>query len=998
MAKNPIINKWSKNSSNDDEFMKKLLTFGMKKENQDIDSAFSRPLQFISNKVIARLGVGSHLINDYTVTALGHAFCDSIVEAGKNDNEFKIFLSNDNTFHALLYTNILARIFDEKGFKSYIFEKNNSYPSVLKNLAAKDDDCDAIISVESFKGLKNIMQISFNWGDGRPFNQVEIARILFKLNSVNYLSLDIPNQGISFKYNHSPLNYNREILKRYSPLISSFKKQNLKFGVDISQLSTANFYYDTLNRLQIDYFTPARKKDAYIINANNPDCLRKIFWKSLLKKPDANFAISQDGSGINLSVRYKKVFKYFKPDEIAALYLNFLIEDDPTFDKANFANSYIIKSLGAGSLTSLIALKHNIGVEETPKVSEIWEIANRNRIKNKKLLFAFTRFSQFAPFNRFFNGFDANLFMLELMRMIAFYKEKSLTLYEVLQQIYDKYGLHHVITKTFNLDDEMASRFIKRILKSETIGNHKIVNFKEYKNATIVNNNIHLKLSFEGGNSITVKYSIIEKEITIDCEAVAKTNSQEDRTNVVILERELMDGILELKEDFKIRKITPWTFIKWFLFIMTFIGVIIFLYFSIYNFKDDSFFGTNGDMGEMFKRMGIVIFKDHKTQFAFLSIVLSFFIWTLFNAIIFKRLLDFQGQKVKWNDLMISSLISIIVQNVTPKSIGGDLATYWYLRRKGVKRSTLLPVVVTNTFLWQVTNVIITVFFLPFGIWFYKDFFTNIDNPQVKVFYAFFITGLFMDSTFALFFFILAFNKKIQNWLLKVFIKFLEWLPFVKIYDPFLVKAKYEYEFYEMRQGMKKTFKKWYQFAEVIIWKLLPNFFSPIAFFMKASGVLQTNLKGGWYFNVLVSNTIIRIGNSVSITPGGQGTNEIFTNMIYKTIMKDLTNANEWVYRGKDYGLNQISNAKLMTTIGSIWGTFLGSILSAIYLMLVLIGEKRVDLYQIKEKNLRLIQNDNMSATTRTKTRFYKISFTIYTIIIIALAITILCPLMGSYK
>ncbi|UUD35023.1 lysylphosphatidylglycerol synthase domain-containing protein [Mycoplasmopsis caviae] len=991
MANNPILNKWNKNSSDDDEFVKKLLTFGLKKEKQDIDSAFSRPLRFISNKVIAKLGVGSHLINDYTVTALGHAFCDVMNEVHKQNSEFRIFLVNDNSFHSLLYINILARIFDEKGFKSHIFEKNGSYPSVLKNLAAKEDNCQAIISIENFKGLKNIMQISFNWGDGRPFNHVDVARILFKLNSVNYLNLDIPNQGISFRYNHSPLDYSKEIYKRYLPLFKDLKDKDLKFGIDISQISTTNFYLDILKRLHIEYVDTNRKKDAFNINADNPDCLRRIYWKTLFKKTNANFSISHDGSGVNLSIRHKKVFKYFKPDEIAALYLNFLLEDDQTFDKTNLTNSYIIKSLGVGTLTSQIALKHNIHVEETSKVSEIWEISKRNSDKN--LIFAFTRFSQFSPFNRLFNGFDANLFMLELIRMIIFYKDKNLSLYDVLQKIYDNYGLHHVVSKNFTLDDEMASRFIKRIIKSEAIGNHKIVNLKEYKNTAIVNNNVHLKLYFEGGNSLTVKYSIMEKEFSVDCEVVAKSNTQDDHTKLIILERELMDGILELKEDFKIRKVTPWTFIKWFIFISMFIGVIVFLYFTIYNFKDDNFFGTNGNIGEMFRIMWIVIFENNKTRISFLTIALSFFIWALFNTIIFKRLLDFQGQKVRWNDIIISSLIATIVQNVTPKSIGGDLATYWYLRRKGIKRPVLLPAIVTNTFLWQVGNIFTTLLFLPFGIWFYQDLLSNISNPQVKIFYVFFIIGLITDSTFAALFFALAFNKKIQNWLLKIFIGFLEWLPFVKIYDPLLVKAKHEYEFYEMRQGMKKTFRKWYQFGEVFIWKMLPTFLSPMALFMKATGTLKPDLTGGWYFNVLVSNTLIKIGNSVSITPGGQGTNELFTNLIYNSIMKERI----WNFKGEKISLSSIGSAKLMTSIGSIWGTVLGSIISAIFLILVFIGEKRVDVYQTKEKNLRLIQNDNVSITTRTKTRFYKISFTIYAIIILALSILVLCPLLGSY-
>nr|WP_307906707.1 hypothetical protein [Mycoplasmopsis bovis] len=55
--------------------------------------------------------------------------------------------------------------------------------------------------------------------------------------------------------------------------------------------------------------------------------------------------------------------------------------------------------------------------------SNVWKYISENSDKN--LIMAFTSSSEFVANNRLTNSFDANLFFLEMLRMINFYKHRK---------------------------------------------------------------------------------------------------------------------------------------------------------------------------------------------------------------------------------------------------------------------------------------------------------------------------------------------------------------------------------------------------------------------------------------------------------------------------------------------------------------------------------------------------------------------------------------------
>lgn len=978
MSSNPIFDKWRKSSLQDESFKQSLYNLGLKNDEKEIEQVFNEKIQFVDNKIIAKIGAGTNLINDYTITAIGMALADMI---SKNNTEASVFLATDNYYHSILYSNIFARVLTEKHIQSVVYDTPGKLPFALRNLGAQNEKCNVFVSFQYYKGNKNVMQVAFNWDNGKPFSALDIMNLTWKINSTNFLKVDIPEEGVNFKFSHTYCDYNEKIIEEYSKY-DYWKDKNLKFGIDISNLRTKEFYENILSKIGVEYGVPTRTKNPGFLLASNQSYFKKIYFEGLFKNYIANFIISEDGSGVNISVKHGRVYKYFKPDEIAALYLNFLLEDDETFDHSILKKAYVAYTLSAGTLTAEIAHKNNIAVEKVIRRSQVWEVVDNH--PDQKLLLAYTANNEFATYKNLFFGFDANSFMLELMRMVAFYKRKNKTLFDKLNELYDIYSKHHISSKQFTLDVDAASHFIKRIMSAEKIGNHKIVNRREYTDNGSTQSSFYYCLYFEGGDSITVTYSYIDKLVRIEEESITKGNLKTDKDkkvlDMIIRDREYLDGLSELIEDMRVKKLSPWSIIKYFLFAGIFIGIIVILVHSVLNVKSGgSFTGKQTNAWELLKIINAAIFTSYNSRFAFLFLALEWLISIFLNCLIFKRLLWCNGEKVKLKHLIIGSAIGIFVQNITPKSIGGDIATYWYLRRKGVTRSNLVAAVVMNTFLWQLVNIVLAIIFVPIGIKVYNStvFASGWDDPNNKVFLIFLILGLTLDTFSAAMFFSLAISKKIQKFTLKVFIGFLEWLPFFHLYDPETMKAKYDYEFYEIRKGIKTSFKKVWPFFEVYFYKLIGWAITPIAVFSHSLNVIEPS-HVNWYWDVTLSGILVRSANSFSPTPGGTGTSEYFTKSIYNSLFIEKTTIGS-----TEYDNTQI--ASLVTAIKSYGTVLIPSIVSGLLLMTVYIGEKRLDRYKAKEKNLKLLYNTSeIPIKTKLHSVFYPIMVVVWIVAVVA--------------
>ncbi|ENY69215.1 Hypothetical protein, putative phosphoglucomutase/phosphomannomutase [Mycoplasmopsis bovigenitalium 51080] len=907
---------------------------------------------------------------------LAQSFC-KINSISKNSNN-KIFLASDAKINSQNCFNTFASVLTQNNYKVISVANSQLTPLQIHKYSAIKNNCENTIL---FKTQNNKIHIIFYDSAGFLLENQKMQEIINEIPHANFEKQNYQDAISKIEYVESYKDYLNEIANLYKNY-EYLGKKSLKFGLDFSNYSASNFFKEGLEKLKLNVFYKTRKKDAKYFNLENQKYLKQIYWKGLFNGAKANFVINEDSSAINLCIKHKSLFKFFKPDELAAIYLHFLLTEDKNITKDELNKFVIAKNNHVGTLTKKIAEINGIQTIDFIDKSLIYKTVEKT---DKKLLFAFTSNYEFLSHNSITNDFDAYQFLFEILRMINFYNaQKNKNLFEILEEIYKTYGRHQLTTKSYDLNAESAARFIERLKQSEKIGDkYKIVRFQELTNPNDSEN--LYQLSFQNKESTYIKYEQSNNLLKIYCETLENKSENDQELTMVVRNHEILNGLIDLKEDNQESKISKKSVIKFGLYFAVFAAIICFLFYTVYNIDDGSDSGPIAVISAIIKKLYTRFdiagsarpeSQGYLVRSAFAFMCLSFLATSIIHAWVFKKLIKLQGGYVKWNDVYTGTVIGLIVQTLTPKSIGGDLATYWFLRRRDVARPIMMSSIIINTCIWQLTNIISTIIFVPMGIVAFENFFKS-DNPAVKFFILMLALGLIFDTGLAIISLIMTISIKVQNFIIKLVMALIEWFPFINIYDSFAVKAKFKYEFFNIRQCMKKIFKNPWNFIELVIIKMVPIFVLPNALLAKSLDMVKPDIKYGYYINMTVQAAITRVANSVSLTPGGTGTSDV----LYKSIVHG--SLQDTIYDAQ----NIESNASLITAMTTLGSVLMASTISAILLMIVYIGERRVDFYRKKAKNHRLLSSNDTTKNVKLSTNYYKISLSLFYIVLFILTV-----------
>jgi phosphomannomutase len=187
------------------------------------------------------------------------------------------------------------------------------------------------------------------------------------------------------------------------------------------------------------------------------------------KNSDIIILTDPDGDRIGTAVKSKEKFKILNGNEMAALFLNFIIENNLNkfSSKSNFL---IIKNMVSGGLINEIAKFYGIKIKETlPGFKNICKIIKNLENKNKLncFLMAFEE-SQGYLFNNDVRDKDGIAAGAMMCLMVAYYKQKNINLTEILLDLQKKFGFFMEKTLSF----EPKSTPIEKITES-------IYNFSE---------------------------------------------------------------------------------------------------------------------------------------------------------------------------------------------------------------------------------------------------------------------------------------------------------------------------------------------------------------------------------------------------------------------------------------------------------------------------------------------------------------------------------------
>lgn len=440
MAKNnlnKILNSWLNNLfsfPNDLNSIKQL-------NNNELLEAFYRHVEFGTGGIRAKMGLGSNLINTYTISRITLGITNYLLKNKKN----KVALGYDTRNNSSLFAGFVTNMLSSKGIKVYSF--NSFVPTPLLSFAVKrlKLDLGIMITASHNPSIYNGYKIyDHNGCQLVPRQAKEIKKFVDEL----------PDFIAPIQNNFHP-EYVDHIKREYLVMIGSLgpsptlKPKQLKVAFSSLHGTGYEFAKKIIENhhefIEVPLECIPDGNFSYVKSSNPEDDqsfigIRKLFQSTPF---DIGFVTDPDADRLGVIVQHEGKLISLTGNQVGALLTKYLLKNK------TYSNSFIATTIVSSDLAKNIAKKQNVEVIET--LTGFKYIGDQIEInKDKTFIFGYEESFGFLV-NKEVRDKDAFQPIPLLLDYLSCLKKENKTLIDALESIYQEYGYYkeELITFTF---------------------------------------------------------------------------------------------------------------------------------------------------------------------------------------------------------------------------------------------------------------------------------------------------------------------------------------------------------------------------------------------------------------------------------------------------------------------------------------------------------------------------------------------------------------------
>ena len=441
--------KWLEKATLDDDLINELID--IKDSPLEIKDRFYKNLEFGTAGLRGVIGAGTNRMNIYTVGAATQGLAEYILSQNKNGS---VAIAYDSRIKSKLFAHHSARIFAANGVKVYIYPELMPVP--MLSFAVRHLKCDAGVVITASHNPAKYNGYKAYGPDGSQLSPAASEYVLSIINRVdifegvrlcdfdnavdegliNFIGNDVisayldavleqsvADESYDFsklKVIYSPLHGAgnkpvREALKRIGAKnVSIVKEQELPDG-NFPTLPFPNPEFKEAFDLALSY---AKNNKADLLLATDPDCDR-----------------------VGIAVRVNDEYKLITGNEVGALLLNYLLERKSALGKLP-ENPVCVKTIVTTNLVKCIC--DDYGTELKNVLTgfkfigeQIYLLEERNEAE--RFILGFEESYGYLA-GSYVRDKDAVLASMLICEMCCYSINKGKTLFDVLSDLYEKYG------------------------------------------------------------------------------------------------------------------------------------------------------------------------------------------------------------------------------------------------------------------------------------------------------------------------------------------------------------------------------------------------------------------------------------------------------------------------------------------------------------------------------------------------------------------------------
>ncbi len=544
-------------------------------EHEALSDAFYKDLEFGTGGLRGIMGAGSNRMNRYTLGMATQGLCNYLKQNFPNE-QIKVAIAHDCRNNSDVFARISAEIFSANGIKVYLFEELRPTPEL--SFAIRHLGCQSGVVVTASHNPKEYNGYKVYWNDGAQVTSPHDKNIIAEVNKIT--SID------EVKFEANPANIEligKELDEAYinKVLDLSISQEAIKRQHDLK------IVYSSIHGTGITLVPEVLKRmgftNVHIVeeqaepNGNFPTVVypnpeEKEAMTLALKKAaeiDADIVLATDPDSDRVGIAVKNLkgeFILLNGNQTGALLINYLLQAWQTAGKLT-GKEFIVKTIVTTELIKDIADSFNVTMYET--LTGFKYIAEKIReVEGMEVYIGGGEESYGYMIGDFVRDKDGISACALIAEMAAVAKDNGQSLFEMMVEMYTKYGFYKEELVSFTKKGQRGAEEIQQMMADmrsnppQTIAGSKVIEVNDYKLSTrkliltgeeqklaLESSNV-LQYVTEDGSKISARPSGTEPKIKFYISVNEPLASKADYDAV---EKQLDEKIEQILKDLKLR-------------------------------------------------------------------------------------------------------------------------------------------------------------------------------------------------------------------------------------------------------------------------------------------------------------------------------------------------------------------------------------------------------------------------------------------------------------
>ena len=466
----------------------------LEKDEKKLIDAFYQDLEFGTGGLRGIMGAGTNRMNIYTLGMATQGLSNYIIKQCGNSG-VKVAIAHDCRNNSRYFAETTANIFSANGFEVYLFESLRPTPEL--SFAIRYYKCQSGVVITASHNPPEYNGYKAYWNDGgqvvAPHDDAIIGEVR-KITSVNNIKFDGKKDLIKiigketddmFLKEVHKMSLNPEIITKFSDIPVVYTPIH---GTGITLVPPALKMFGFRNIISVpeqdipDGNFPTVKSP----NPEEPDALKLAIKKAVETNAELVMATDPDADRLGLAVKNKKgEFILLNGNQTGVILIWYILSQFKERKKYK-GNEYIIKTIVTTDLMEKIAEGYNVQYFNVLTGFKFFAELIRENEGTKKYIGGGEESYGFLP-GDYVRDKDAVASCALAAEATAWAKSNGMTLFELLLDIYVKYGFYkekliNIVRKGKEGADEIIAMMTEyRNNPPEKINNSRVVKVNDYE-------------------------------------------------------------------------------------------------------------------------------------------------------------------------------------------------------------------------------------------------------------------------------------------------------------------------------------------------------------------------------------------------------------------------------------------------------------------------------------------------------------------------------------